>query len=375
MAPLSLCEMTLQNRVLFLQWKAIKPMEMSRKLDKNTRNTLQNAKRHRIHNHQKGNAASFNYPPGGLIDVFLWFDFFIFQVFCGFWIHQRPRNIMLDCRGYGKVCDMGLARFVVGKTNTQARKTVAWRRGKLENMAIENHETSGEHDGLQICMAILICIYWIIYISMSMCVYICVYMYIFICIYIYVYSWWKKHERYEIGEACRDGKLLRLGLLITWRQRWSIHHIIMTIQPIGGHLECWCLTLGHNWPKDPRLCGWNLWKAMLWRDEHSFTSYFAILLWIEIPGFWLMPILHWQVMLTWYGFSSWNSGDVVPTVVSRPRRGVGFLFFRSPILLLLSAALPLNRMLWHKTLSQTHTIVAYNIVTQTQHYHTQLCHT
>ena len=66
---------------------------------------------------------------------------------------------MLDCRGYGKVCDMGLARFVVGKTNTQARKTVAWRRGKLENMAIENHETSGEHDGLQICMAILICIY------------------------------------------------------------------------------------------------------------------------------------------------------------------------------------------------------------------------
>ena len=26
---------------------------------------------------------------------------------------------MLDTRGYGKVCDMGLARFVVGKTNTQ----------------------------------------------------------------------------------------------------------------------------------------------------------------------------------------------------------------------------------------------------------------
>ena len=26
---------------------------------------------------------------------------------------------MLDCKGYGKVCDMGLARFVVGKTNTQ----------------------------------------------------------------------------------------------------------------------------------------------------------------------------------------------------------------------------------------------------------------
>ena len=56
---------------------------MRGKLDKNTRNPLQNAKRHRIHKHQKGNAASFNYPPGGLIDEFLWFDFFIFQVFCG----------------------------------------------------------------------------------------------------------------------------------------------------------------------------------------------------------------------------------------------------------------------------------------------------
>ena len=29
---------------------------------------------------------------------------------------------MLDTRGYGKVCDMGLARFVVGKTNTQERR-------------------------------------------------------------------------------------------------------------------------------------------------------------------------------------------------------------------------------------------------------------
>lgn len=32
----------------------------------------------------------------------------------------KPENIMLDTQGYGKVCDMGLARFVVGKTNTQA---------------------------------------------------------------------------------------------------------------------------------------------------------------------------------------------------------------------------------------------------------------
>ncbi|CAJ1386018.1 unnamed protein product [Effrenium voratum] len=32
----------------------------------------------------------------------------------------KPENIMLDTRGYGKICDMGLARFVVGKTNTQA---------------------------------------------------------------------------------------------------------------------------------------------------------------------------------------------------------------------------------------------------------------
>ena len=47
--------------------KTIKPMELRRKLDKKTWNPLQNAKRHRIHTHQKGNAATFNYPPGGMI--------------------------------------------------------------------------------------------------------------------------------------------------------------------------------------------------------------------------------------------------------------------------------------------------------------------
>eukprot|EP00931_Biecheleriopsis_adriatica_P053056 TRINITY_DN3098_c0_g2_i1.p1 TRINITY_DN3098_c0_g2~~TRINITY_DN3098_c0_g2_i1.p1 ORF type:complete len:1297 (+),score=172.36 TRINITY_DN3098_c0_g2_i1:90-3980(+) len=33
---------------------------------------------------------------------------------------MKPENIMLNTGGYGKICDMGLARFVVGKTNTQA---------------------------------------------------------------------------------------------------------------------------------------------------------------------------------------------------------------------------------------------------------------
>lgn len=32
---------------------------------------------------------------------------------------MKPENIMLDIKGYGKICDMGLARFVCGKTNTQ----------------------------------------------------------------------------------------------------------------------------------------------------------------------------------------------------------------------------------------------------------------
>jgi len=31
----------------------------------------------------------------------------------------KPENILLSLNGYGKICDMGLARFVFGKTNTQ----------------------------------------------------------------------------------------------------------------------------------------------------------------------------------------------------------------------------------------------------------------
>ncbi|CAE8602041.1 unnamed protein product [Polarella glacialis] len=30
----------------------------------------------------------------------------------------KPENALLDCRGYAKLCDMGFARFVLGKTNT-----------------------------------------------------------------------------------------------------------------------------------------------------------------------------------------------------------------------------------------------------------------
>lgn len=33
---------------------------------------------------------------------------------------MKPENVMLDEQGYGKVCDMGFARFVIHKTNTLA---------------------------------------------------------------------------------------------------------------------------------------------------------------------------------------------------------------------------------------------------------------
>ena len=66
-----------KNWVLFWGWnvhiwwpahrKTIRPTELRRKLDKKTWNPLQNAKRHRIHKHQNGNAATFNYLPGGMI--------------------------------------------------------------------------------------------------------------------------------------------------------------------------------------------------------------------------------------------------------------------------------------------------------------------
>ena len=78
-----------KNRVLFWGWnvkiwwpahrKTIEPMEMRCKLDKKTWNPLQNAKRHRIHKHQKGNVATFNYPPGGLIYIDLPINMVIFQ--------------------------------------------------------------------------------------------------------------------------------------------------------------------------------------------------------------------------------------------------------------------------------------------------------
>merc|ERR1719421_1156341 len=30
----------------------------------------------------------------------------------------KPENVLIDSVGYGKICDMGFARFVLGKTNT-----------------------------------------------------------------------------------------------------------------------------------------------------------------------------------------------------------------------------------------------------------------
>ena len=65
-----------KNWALFRGWnvhiwwpahrKTIKPMKLRRKLDRKTWNPLQNANRHMIHKHQKGSAATFNYPAHGL---------------------------------------------------------------------------------------------------------------------------------------------------------------------------------------------------------------------------------------------------------------------------------------------------------------------
>eukprot|EP00929_Paragymnodinium_shiwhaense_P065012 TRINITY_DN32635_c0_g3_i2.p1 TRINITY_DN32635_c0_g3~~TRINITY_DN32635_c0_g3_i2.p1 ORF type:complete len:1033 (+),score=223.01 TRINITY_DN32635_c0_g3_i2:132-3230(+) len=50
----------------------------------------------------------------------------------------KPENIILDSRGYGKLCDMGFARFVLGKTNTMV--------GTPEYMAPELIDFPHVHD-------------------------------------------------------------------------------------------------------------------------------------------------------------------------------------------------------------------------------------
>ncbi|CAJ1341741.1 unnamed protein product, partial [Effrenium voratum] len=50
----------------------------------------------------------------------------------------KPENVMLDERGYGKLCDMGFARFVISKTNTLA--------GTPEYMAPEVIDFPHAHD-------------------------------------------------------------------------------------------------------------------------------------------------------------------------------------------------------------------------------------
>eukprot|EP00435_Cladocopium_sp_Y103_P002759 s2240_g1.t1 len=50
----------------------------------------------------------------------------------------KPENVMLDERGYGKLCDMGFARFVINKTNTLA--------GTPEYMAPEVIDFPHAHD-------------------------------------------------------------------------------------------------------------------------------------------------------------------------------------------------------------------------------------
>ena len=58
-------------------------------------------------------------------------------------------------------------------------------------------------------------VYLCIYICICICICICIYL----CMYVYIYGEKNMKDVHEIGEAWRDGKLLRLGLLITWRQR------------------------------------------------------------------------------------------------------------------------------------------------------------
>lgn len=50
----------------------------------------------------------------------------------------KPENVLLDASGYGKLCDMGFARFVLGKTNTLA--------GTPEYMSPEQIEFPHTHD-------------------------------------------------------------------------------------------------------------------------------------------------------------------------------------------------------------------------------------
>lgn len=50
----------------------------------------------------------------------------------------KPENVLLDCNGYAKLCDMGFARFVLGKTNTLA--------GTPQYMAPEMIDFPHSHD-------------------------------------------------------------------------------------------------------------------------------------------------------------------------------------------------------------------------------------
>merc|ERR1740138_1995704 len=50
----------------------------------------------------------------------------------------KPENVLLDRTGYGKLCDMGFARFVLGKTNTLV--------GTPEYMAPEMIDFPHSHD-------------------------------------------------------------------------------------------------------------------------------------------------------------------------------------------------------------------------------------
>ena len=260
--------------------------------------------------HQKGNAASFNYPIGVHWGISMVWFFSSSQVFPGV-----QHVVVFVTSGLGTSC---WTAEVTAKSVTWAWHVSWWarptrRRGK---MVAEHAWNTGEHGHGKpwnigrtwwftdlhghfnlyiynyIYMYMYICIYVYMYICIYVYMYICIYVYMYICIYVYMYiciciyiyiyihihgeTTWKiwnrwSMERWEVVEAGTPDYMApemidpphyhdnsadwwSLGVLMfdTWTQL-----------ALGDPVDF----VGETW--------WNLWKAMLWREEHSFTSYFA----------------------------------------------------------------------------------------------------